>query len=131
PHMTRLRSLEDVMVEGAYSGEQVPVRVSDFLVMPDGQTVIGVFFLGGFGVWRVEDGQLIRGPDPDSPGAVVAIGPNDHSIAVSSYYPPESWNTSIEFVETGSSIASFSPGSRLLATNGEQPGRLELWQLSP
>lgn len=131
PSLTHNRSLENYMVTGWRTGEQVPVRVADFLVLSDGQTVIGRFFIQDFGVWRVDDGQLIRSPDPEYPGDVEAVGSDGYSLAVPADYVPQSWDNSIVFIETESWLASFSPDLGLLVTSWGRGSRsLQLWQVS-
>ena len=140
PSMTSIGALENVMVEGEFSGEQVPVRVRDLIVRSDGLSVIGVFYGGDFGVWTLPDGHLARTPGLAYEDAtnVYAVATDDGILAVPLQHIPEVWDTAITFIETDASPAAFSPDSQMLA--GEQweygqdislDGALKVWRVSP
>ncbi len=109
PALTPVGALENFTVEGMETGEQVPVRVREFLVMPDGQSVIGLFYGGDFGVWSMQDGQLVRTPDPDYENAtnVRAVSFDGTLLAVPDGRVPEPWDDAITFIETEAEVAGF------------------------
>jgi WD40 repeat protein len=132
PDMTSLGSLENVLGddEPFGFGELYPLRVQDFLVMPDGQSVIGLFLGGDFGVWSVEVGRLLRTPDADDTTTISAVASDGRLLAVS-HGIPEAWDSSITFVETESGPAAFSPDSTVIVgRQREYPGSLLLWQVT-
>jgi WD40 repeat protein len=142
PDLIPINQLENVFIVGEdtdYTGELVPLRVENFLILPDGETVIGQMYLGGFGVWSLTEGTLIREPDyhPDSgyPSVIIAAAPDGTTFAVSSR-TPELWNDAYTFIEAGGEPISFSPDSMLLA--GEDfdyqqhyslDGALKIWEI--
>lgn len=137
PDMTLLGSLDNVIVEGQVSGEPVPVRVRDFYVMPDGQSVIGLLYSSDFGVWSIEDWRLIRTPNPDSHATILAIAPDGRYVAAPLYRVPESWDSSVKVVGIEADRVSFSPDGKLFAgTYRDYPqeasadGALKLWDVS-
>jgi WD40 repeat protein len=112
------------------------VRVHEFLVIPDGESVIGAFYGGDFGVWSLPEGQLIRTPDPEDYSRVSALSADGRYLALSSSGDVESWDNELTFIFTQAYVASFSPDSTLLATefwdvtlSGREDGTLALWEV--
>ncbi len=114
PALTQVGSLENFMVEGVFTGEQVPVRVRKFLVMPDGFAIMGLFFGGDFAIWSISDGHLIRTPSTEYYTYILAVAPNSRFAVVPDGYEPYSWDSSITFLITEAENAAFSPDSNLL-----------------
>jgi len=142
PQMAPVGSLETILVDPAVSfedeEEKVAVHIQDFLVMPDGQMVIGQFY--DFGIWQLEDGRLIREPSSENKeySEILAVSLDGKSLAVPQYRIPESWDDTLTFVETDADEAGFSPDSSLLvgdpwryAEDYEYGGMLNVWQVAP
>ena len=142
PNMILIDLLETVLVDPTVpedvEEEKVAVHIQDFLVMPDGQTVIGQFF--DFGIWQMEDGQLIREPSSDYQeySKILAVSLDGKSLAVPQYRIPESWDNTLTFIGTDADVAGFSPDSNLLvgdpwlyAEDYEFGGMLNVWQVEP
>jgi WD40 repeat protein len=133
PEITSLGSLENIMVEGEYSGEQVPWRVRRFLLMPGGEVVIGLLFGGDFGLWSLSDYRLIRSPDWESRANILAVSPDSAYVAVREHSAFLSWDSPQPIGARGN-IASFSPDSALLVAglagsmqDSSLNGALQLW----
>lgn len=129
PELVQIGSLENFFVEGMHTGEQVPVRVREFLIPAVGETVIGRFYGGEFGVWSLTTQSLIRTPNYDKPGKIMAIAPNGQTAVG---YVSELWEPSLQFMygsEWGYP-AAFSPDSSLLAQTLVQQNSLDLWTVA-
>ena len=142
PNMLPIGSVEQILIDPSFSfeddEEKVVAHIRDFLVMPDGQTVVGQFF--DFGVWRMEDGHLIREPSSDHQeySEILAVSLDGKSLAVPQHRIPESWDDSLTFIETDANVAGFSPDSNLLvgdpwlyAEDYEFGSMLNVWQVEP
>ncbi len=114
PDLLQLGSLENIMVEGADSEEDVPMRVRDFLIMPDGQSVIGLFWGGEFAVWSLPDGAVVREPQWENRVFVSAVSPDNRYLAMSS--ATEQWDDSLVLLVIEDRVAAFSPDSSILAS---------------
>lgn len=114
PNLIQTNSLENYIVESSLTGEQVAVRVSKFLIMPDGARVIGLFFDMNYEVWSVADGHRLQVPKQNYGPGILAIAP-DGKYAVFPYEDdPGSWDSSITFLPTWAESVAFSPDSSLL-----------------
>jgi WD40 repeat protein len=131
---------ENVIVEGMFSGEPVPVRIQEFLPMSGGKSIIGQLYGGDFGVWSLPDGRLIREPSSDYQeySEILAVSFDGKTAAVPQYRIPESWDNSLMFIETDADVAGFSPDTSLLvgdpwlyAEDYEYGGMLNVWQVEP
>lgn len=132
PDLLQLGSLENIMVEGDYSGEDVPMRVRDFLIMPDGQSVIGLFWGGEFAVWSLPDGAIAREPRWENRVFVSAVSPDNLYLAISS--ASEQWDDSLVLLTIRDEVAAFSPDSGVLASGVRYgawhgSGDLQLWRI--
>jgi WD40 repeat protein len=127
--MRRVGTLENVYVEGTITQEMVAVRVDDFLVMPDGETVVGRFMPGNIAVWQVEDGRLVYEPGWEQFASVLAIAPDRQWAVDMAGREADSCDDGITFVTLDVSTAAFSPDSRLLAA-GRWGGDLEVWEVA-
>jgi WD40 repeat protein len=141
PDLKSLGLLENVMVEGAWSGEQVPVRVRKFLPildgpLPDGQIVIGLFFGGEFAAWSLPDGTVLRMPQWESSVSILAVAADGGYLAVPEYFAANLWADSPTVLEVAARTADFSPDATLLA-GGQRGymqdqnlnGAIQLWQV--
>lgn len=136
PEMIELGSFENVTVWGYDAGEQVPVRVRDFLVIPDGESVIGLLYGDNFGVWSVSDGHVLRTPNVHRVSTIIAVSPVNDFLAIPSDRMFESWDETTSLIGTDALVAAFSPDAKLLA--GEQwqyrqdhnlDGALTVWEV--
>ena len=136
PEMLPIDSLETILVEPTIpedtEEEKVAVHIQDFLVMPDGQSVIGQFY--DFGIWNMEDNQLIREPSSDYTeySNVLAVSSDGSTLAFPSNRIPESWDNSLKFVEVEAGLGDFSPDANLFAGGRweyyDESGELKFWQ---
>jgi WD40 repeat protein len=136
PDLAPLGLLENVMVEGHFSGEQVPMRVQKFLAMPDSQAVIGLFYGGEFTVWSLPGGAILRTPKWDSPVSILAVSADNRYLAVPRYYTVDLWDETLTTLEVWASSANFSPSTDLLigGQSGHMQdrsleGAIQLWQI--
>jgi WD40 repeat protein len=136
PDLTPLGLLENVMVEGVWSGEQVPVRVRKFLPIVDDQIVIGLFFGGEFTAWSLSDGTILRMPQWESSGSILAVADDGSYLAVTEYFAANLWADSPTVLKAAARTAGFSPDATLLA-GGQRGymqdqslnGAIQLWQV--
>lgn len=132
PGLGRRSTWANVFITGGVSGDQVPVRVDDFLLLPDTGSVIGRFFFRNFAVWNAAEGSLLRAlQGAEEPEEVLAAAPTGDMLAVSTYYPPDPWDEAIDFVGTSLEPVAFAPAGDLLAGMTSWQRALELWQVSP
>ncbi|HUM71806.1 MAG TPA: hypothetical protein PLK31_23510 [Chloroflexota bacterium] len=96
PEGTLSGQLENYMVEGLLPGEDeaTPVRVWDWTVPSDGQTIIGRFS-SSFGVWDLPDGTLQRVSEPTNYMEDLAISPQGSNLAIAGS-PMRIWLVSTE-----------------------------------
>lgn len=114
PTLIQVNSLENYLVEGTQTGEQVPVRVQKFLVMPDGTRVIGIFFGKDYEVWSLTDGHRLHIAKQNYGPGVLAVSPDGKNISFPYEDDPGSWDSSITFLPTQAWSTGFSPDSTLL-----------------
>lgn len=138
PEMTRINSLENVMVEGQVSEEPVPFRVRDFRIMPDGQTIIGSLLGGEFGVWTLPNGLLLREPEWEHGISVLDLSPNGRYLAIGGSSGFELWDENLIIRRLDADTAGFSPDGALIAgsewgwmENRSLMGALQIWQTAP
>jgi WD40 repeat protein len=113
-NMTQLSIWENYMVEGRV-GDPVPKRIREFIVLPDGKSVLGQLYGRNFVVWSIADELLEPEPNPQESNGFQAMSPNGAFVAVHEHYVDEKhWDDTIIFLETFSNVASFSPDSILL-----------------
>jgi WD40 repeat protein len=117
PDITLLSSLENIMVIGEYFGEEVPWRVRRFLIMLDGETVIGLLFGREFGLWSLRDGRLLHGPDWEKYTDIQAISMDGAYLAASMSVSARLWDGAPQPLRASGNVASFSPDSKLLVSN--------------
>ncbi len=136
PELTPLGLLENVMVEGAWSGEQVPMRVRKFLPVVDDQIVIGLFFGGEFTAWSLSDRTVLRIPEWESSRAILAVAADGSYLAVTEYFAANLWADSPTVLNVAARTAGFSPDATLIA-GGQRGymhdqnlnGAIHLWQV--